>query len=340
MSGLLSNMSGIGRLTAAFLIAAAPQRATAQTEYYNLDFNRPLRVEDAVPAERRSLDLQLAPLRAETYLGGTRRWRLDPLLSYGIAPLTEIEVRVPVLVIRPSQKAAPTSIGLTNVGVGGMRALTTETSLVPATAVAGEVLLPAGSLAPPNASYGIKALLTKTLAVLRFNLNGSYGTYSVVPTAASSPTCRRAPPGVPGCDGRPTVPDIPCSRVPRETALRTAESFAAGYTGASYSAACMASSFAQSAAMGRSVGERWFAGAEVDHAFALSSTLLAADLFAEHLIGLSPLVDWTAEVGVRRQWSPQVVLDAGVARHFAGSTPSTAFIVGATYAVATGRRRA
>jgi hypothetical protein len=90
----------------------------------------------------------------------------------------------------------------------------------------------------------------------------------------------------------------------------------------------------------RSVGNRWFAGAEIDHAFALSSTLIGADVFAEHLIGLSPLVDWTAELGVRRQWSPQIVLDAGIARRFAGSAPSTAVILGATYAFAMGYRGA
>ena len=128
MNGSLRGTSVIRRASAVLLIAAAPHPARSQTEYYNLDFNRRLRVEDAVPTERHSLDAQLAPIRAETFVGGTRRWRLDPLLSYGIASLTEIELRLPVLLIQPSDKTAPASLGLTSLGIGGMRALTTETS--------------------------------------------------------------------------------------------------------------------------------------------------------------------------------------------------------------------
>jgi hypothetical protein len=100
----------------------------------------------------------------------------------------------------------------------------------------------------------------------------------------------------------------------------------------------MSSNVASAVNTGSSLGNRWFAGAEIDHAFSLSSTLIGADVFAEHLIGLSPLVDWTAELGVRRQWSPQIVIDAGIARRFAGSLPSTAVTLGATYVLATARR--
>jgi hypothetical protein len=100
----------------------------------------------------------------------------------------------------------------------------------------------------------------------------------------------------------------------------------------------MSSTLPAATSAGSTHGHRWFAGAEVDHVFPFSSMLVGADLFAEHLIGLSPLIDWTAELGVRRQWSPQMVLDVGIARHFAGSAPSTALTLGATYAVAMGGR--
>jgi hypothetical protein len=338
VSGTSSTMSVIQCLGAALLIAAFPHAAAAQTEYYNLDFNRPLRVEDAVPTERRSLAVQLAPLRGESFMGGARRWRADPLLSYGIASLTEIELRLPVLVVQPSDKTAPIALGLTSLGIGGMRALTTETSLVPGTAVSGELLIPVGSLAPPKTSYAIKALLTKTVSAFRVSLNGAYGTYSVVPAPALSPTCRLAPPGTPACNGQPSVPDVPCTRVPQDGP--SIERFEAGVAGASYSTACISSNVGAATNAGRSLGDRWFAGAEIDHAFVFSSTLIGADVFAEHLIGLSSLVDWTAEVGLRRQWSPRIVVDAGIARHFAGSRPSTAFTVGVTYALALARHGA
>jgi hypothetical protein len=88
------------------------------------------------------------------------------------------------------------------------------------------------------------------------------------------------------------------------------------------------------------VGQRWFAGAALDHTFALSSTLVGADVFAERFVGLSALVDWTAELGLRHQWSPRLVVDAGVARHFAGAFPSTSITLGATYAIAIDRHGA
>src|SRR5437764_1943348 len=72
-----------------------PALATAQTQYHNLDANLPLRVEDALPTERRSLDIELAPLRVEELVGGARRWRIDPKLSYGVAAFTEVGLPVP-----------------------------------------------------------------------------------------------------------------------------------------------------------------------------------------------------------------------------------------------------
>jgi len=320
---------------AALLLAIAALPVLSQTEYYNLDFNRPLRVEDAVPTERRSLEIQLAPIRGEALMGGARRWRADPLLSYGIASLTEVEVRAPVLLVQPAAGTSPTSVGLTSVGIGVMRALNTETSRVPGIAVSAEVLMPVGALAPPSASYGMKALVTKTSSLARLNVNGSYGTYSVIPARVSS-GCRLLPPGSPGCNGQPSVPDLPCARVPTGGAQLESLQFAPDDTHglATTSTACGAMQSAAPLAPGRSVGHRWFVGAELDHAFALHSTLIGADVFAEHLMGLSPLVDWSAELGFRHQWSPQIVVDAGVSRHFAGNLPSTAMTLGVTYAFA------
>jgi hypothetical protein len=315
----------LGRSVAAF----------GQTEYYNLDSNRPLRVEDAVPTEQRALDIQLAPLRLETYAEGARRWRIDPKLSYGIAPLTEIELRLAAVLIDPGRIPAPSAAGLTSVGIGAMRALTTETTHVPAMALGGEVLVPAGSLAPPNASYAVKALLTKTTPSVRVSVNASYGTYSVVPVLPVSPSCRLEPPGAPGCGNQPTVPDVPCARIGTGAELdRT--SLESELTPGVPPLFCAALP-APASSPPRNWGQRWFAGAAVDHAFALSSTLVAADLFAEHLVGLYPRIDWTAEIGVRRQWSPQLVLDAGIGRRFAGNLPTTTLTVGATYIVAAGR---
>ena len=347
MSGCATPTTGrcrkanVSRLALGVLLTATfPSVAASQTEYYNLDSNRPFRVEDAVPTERRSLDVQLAPVRLDAFVAGARRWRVEPKLSYGIASLTEIELRVPVLFVQPGATGAPATLGLTSIGIGGMRAINTETSLFPAVAISAEVLVPAGSLAPPKASYAFKGLLTKTMSLARLSINGSYGTYSVVPAAPVSAACHLLPPGSPGCTGRPSVPDVPCSAAPTGSAAaeRPGDSRDLMRGSAALSSSCLTAGQSFVPTEPRAFGNRWFAGATVDHTFALSSTLVGADLFAERLIGLYALVDWTAEIGVRRQWSPHVVFDAGISRHFAGTAPSTAITVGATYSVAAGRR--
>jgi hypothetical protein len=71
----------------------------------------------------------------------------------------------------------------------------------------------------------------------------------------------------------------------------------------------------------------------VDHAFALSSTLVSAGLIAERFIGLYDALDWSAEVGVRRQLTPQLVADVGVTRHFFGDARSNAINFGFSYGV-------
>jgi hypothetical protein len=330
--------SGLPAAIAALLTGLGSAPAHGQTEYYNLDFNRPLRVEDAVPTERRQLDMQLTPMRIESFLDGSRRWRLDPLLSYGIAPMTEIELRAPILFVQPADQTAPAVLGLTSVGFGLMRALNTESSGMPAFALSGEVLVPVGSLAPTHTSFGVKGLMTKTFPLFRLQVNGSFGTYSVAPSPPVSPACRFVPPGSPGCGSVPTVPDVPCTRVPASAPSLLAARFSRDPIGNAplHSAACLTANFPVVSTTPPTIGNRWFGGVGLDHAFALTSTLVGADVFAEHLIGLSSLVDWTAEVGVRRQLSPQLVFDAGVSRHFAGAFPSTAVTAGATYALAMG----
>jgi hypothetical protein len=78
-------------------LTAAPRALVAQTEYYDLDAGRPTRVEDASPTERSELEIQLAPVRLEWVDGGMQRWRMEPKLSYGVLPFTEIELRAPLV---------------------------------------------------------------------------------------------------------------------------------------------------------------------------------------------------------------------------------------------------
>ena len=85
----------------------------------------------------------------------------------------------------------------------------------------------------------------------------------------------------------------------------------------------------------RSVGMRWLATVGVDHAFALRSTLVSADFAAERFAGLFAQTDLSAEIGLRRQVTPQFVVDIGVTRHFVGLFRSNAISFGAGIGVPT-----
>lgn len=87
---------------------------------------------------------------------------------------------------------------------------------------------------------------------------------------------------------------------------------------------------------GDAVGEasRWMAGIAVDRTFPLRSFLVTADVFAEQ-----PLVDdeelaWTAEAGFRYQTSPELNIDFGVGRRFAGGGQGWFLTFGAARAFA------
>jgi hypothetical protein len=61
--------------------------------------------------------------------------------------------------------------------------------------------------------------------------------------------------------------------------------------------------------------------------------LVTANVIVDRFAGLYTRDDWTAEVGVRSQISPQIVVDLGVGRRFAGTTQSTSVTLGASYAM-------
>ena len=146
--------------------------ADAQTDYYNTDARRPVRVEDAYPVERYAFEAQVAPLRLERLSGGIYHWEIEPELAYGILPRTQVEVGVPFL----WQDAAEGGEGF---GVGGidislLHNLNAETRTLPAFAVAAEALLPVGAHAPDRVYPSVKGIATRTYSFARFHLNGAY----------------------------------------------------------------------------------------------------------------------------------------------------------------------
>lgn len=78
---------------------------------------------------------------------------------------------------------------------------------------------------------------------------------------------------------------------------------------------------------------RWWAGAALDHTLIRSSTLILAGVAA---IGSEHGTDtrWEAAAGIRRQFTPTLVLDAGVTGRLAGHGENVAFTLGVSHAFA------
>ena len=140
----------------------------AQTDYYNTDEGRPVRIEDAAPVERYAFEIQLAPLRMERERGGVYSWEVAPELAYGILPRTQVEVGFPVAFRDGGAE------GLAGIEVSALHNLNTETRTLPAFAVAAGVLLPVGALGPDRAYPTVKGIATRTFPWARFHANAQY----------------------------------------------------------------------------------------------------------------------------------------------------------------------
>ena len=153
----------------AAMLAAAPP-AVAQTDYYNTDAGRPITIEDAYPVERRAVELQLAPLRLERGRGGVYHWGLEPEFAVGLLPRTQLEVGFPLAFV---EGVGRRTSGLAGVEISALHNLNVETT-IPALALVGDVLLPAGGLGPDRAYASVKGIATKTFSFARFHVNGQY----------------------------------------------------------------------------------------------------------------------------------------------------------------------
>ena len=294
--------------TALVLMMCSSRVLHAQNEYRNLEAGRPVRISDATPTERYALDLDLTTLRLERLSLGRYRLQYEPRIAYGILPRTEISLRVPSFY---RERSISPRGGIAGVGIGGEYQLSMERMSIPALALSVEAFVPTG----PNAiqtSYSAKGLLTKTFPVARLHLNASYGTFAV----------RKAPTG--GVLAPPVI-DGPCDFMIPETGL-------------SIKAFCMLPDYSQSAtastaaaASGSIVTKtRWVTAAGIDKSFALSSTLIAADIVGEKYEGIGRPMDWSGELGLRKQFTQLIVLDIAGGRRFTGISPAWFATAGST----------
>ncbi len=164
------------------LLGALASPVLAQTDYYNTDRGRPVRIEDAYALEYRGLELQAAPLRIERSRSGVYHWGIEPELAIGFLPRTQLEVGFPLAIVDAG--AGRTTTGLAGLDVALLHNLNVETS-IPALAIGADAQFPVGSLGPDRTYLTVTGILTKTFRVARFHVNAQY-TAGDAPSATST----------------------------------------------------------------------------------------------------------------------------------------------------------
>jgi hypothetical protein len=163
--------------SAALLLVAAP--AAAQKDYYNLDKNRPVRIEDAYATERYAFEVKVSSLRLERERGGIYHWGIEPEIAYGILPRTSIEVGFPFAVVDGGPEAGRAS-GLSGIELSLFHNLNAETRTLPALGLRGDVVLPVGALSGERAFPAVTGIATRTYPWARFHANAQY-TFGAAP---------------------------------------------------------------------------------------------------------------------------------------------------------------
>ncbi len=161
---------------------AFPTLARAQTDFYNTDRDRPLRVEDAYVTERYAAELKLASVRLQRLSGGTYNWGLEPEIAVGILPRTQLEVGLPLALI---EQGSERRSGIAGLEFSAMHNFNVETEGMPALALRGDMLVPVGSLGPDRLYTSATGIATRTYRWARFHVNGQY-TFGTAPAAGAA----------------------------------------------------------------------------------------------------------------------------------------------------------
>ncbi len=155
------------------LAGAAPvNRTAAQTDFYNLDKGRPLRVEDAYATKRYAFEAKLAPLDLFQTRDGTVHYRPELELKHGLLPGLEVSAGVVVGAVRTPMdgtRAADTELELSS-----LLNLSTETRWLPALGlrVTGHIPLEGDH----GSTLELRALATRSLfGPVRAHVNGGWG---------------------------------------------------------------------------------------------------------------------------------------------------------------------
>jgi len=146
---------------------AIPRVSRAQTDYRNLDAERPTFIADAYPIERWAFEL-VTPWRFEQGVGGTSTHVLAPELSYGLYANSQVGLSVPLAGVNGE---SGTSWGLAGLRAFGLFNATTESGAWPALSVRLDLSAPVGTKGGESARAGATVLATRSFGAQRIHLN-------------------------------------------------------------------------------------------------------------------------------------------------------------------------
>jgi hypothetical protein len=153
---------------AALAMALLGSPLSAQTDYYNLDKHRPLRVEDAYAAERYAFEFQLSPLTLSR-AGGVLFYTPSLELKYGILPGMEMSAGIEADIVRADGQ---TTSGFGDIELSALYNLNSETLGLPAFGIrlTGHIPTHEGE----SAFLEAKGIVTRVLGgPWRLHLNGA-----------------------------------------------------------------------------------------------------------------------------------------------------------------------
>jgi hypothetical protein len=156
---------------AVLLAAVPPAHATAQTDFYNLDKDRPLRVEDAYATKRYAFELKASPLTLSQTRGGTVLYRPEVELKHGLLPGLDVSAGLKFGADRPP--VGDTERADSELELSSLLNLTTETRWLQAldVRVTGHVPLEGDH----GSTVELKGLATRSIAgPVRAHVNGGW----------------------------------------------------------------------------------------------------------------------------------------------------------------------
>jgi hypothetical protein len=165
------------------MVLVAPGVAIAQTDYRNLEDDRPALIEDAYPIERHAFEF-MAPWRYGRDQDGGNSHAFVPEIEYGILRNAQLGIKLP---FAGTSTDAGRDWGISGLRVFGLYNFNTESRVLPAFALRTDATLPVGSLAGDGTRVTVKGIATRSWGRSRIHLNGAYTFGRDRPLGAAEP---------------------------------------------------------------------------------------------------------------------------------------------------------